>query len=308
MIDKMAFKTPILLITFNRPDHVRRLLPEILKQEPQELYVCQDGAREGNETDRIKCQEVRDVVKELTSLYAVEHEEFNLHTLYQKQNFGCGRGPYEAMSWFFRNVEKGIILEDDIFPHPLFWPYMEDLLERYKDDERIGMVTAHNLYRKYSRHHSYYFTREMAGTLGWGTWRRVWVNFDFNIQFNNDAYNQVLRKRHVPYLCRQWSCAYFEKWLSGDRHDCWDYQFDYYLLVNNYLNVRANSCLTSHEGDGEDATHFGYTNPGYKMEVNEALFEHLDHPMKVDIELSEKIAPYRKEIRLIVKRILGSRK
>ena len=106
------FTTPILLITFNRPDHVRRVLPEILKQDPLDLYVCQDGAREGNENDRIKCQEVRDVVKELTAPYAAEHKEFTLHTLYHKQNFGCGRGPYEAMSWFFRNVEKGIILED----------------------------------------------------------------------------------------------------------------------------------------------------------------------------------------------------
>ena len=76
------FKTPILLITFNRPDHTRRVLTEILKQEPQLLYVCQDGAREGNENDRIKCQEVRDVINELTSAYAVAHPNFSLFTLY----------------------------------------------------------------------------------------------------------------------------------------------------------------------------------------------------------------------------------
>ena len=297
-------KTPILLVTFNRPDHVRRVLPEILKQEPHSLYVCQDGARDGNESDRIKCQEVRDVVKELTEPYAIEHKAFALHTLYHEHNLGCGRGPYEAMSWFFRKVEKGIILEDDIFPHPLFWPYMEDLLERYKDDERIGMVTAHNLYRKYSRHHSYYFTHDMAGTLGWGTWRRVWEKFDFDIQFDHDAYDKVLKKRHIPYLCRQRTCAYYAKWLSGDRHDCWDYQFDYFLLLNNYLNIRANSCLTSHEGDGEDATHSGYTNPGYKMEVNTALFERIDHPTKVDVEWLEKVGPYKKELRLVAKRMI----
>ena len=61
----MAFKTPILLITFNRPEHTRRTLMEIRKQQPTQLYVCQDGARDGNENDRIKVQEVRDVVKEL---------------------------------------------------------------------------------------------------------------------------------------------------------------------------------------------------------------------------------------------------
>ena len=80
------FKTPILLVTFNRPEHTRRVLTEILKQEPLALYVSQDGAREGNENDRAKCQEVRDVVKELTDAYAFGHKDFRLHTLYQKQN------------------------------------------------------------------------------------------------------------------------------------------------------------------------------------------------------------------------------
>lgn len=89
--------TPILLITFNRPEHTRRVLTEILKQEPQSLYVCQDGAREGNENDRIKCQEVRDVIKELTAPYMVEYKEFTLHTLY--------RIPY-AFIWI---IQRGTI-------------------------------------------------------------------------------------------------------------------------------------------------------------------------------------------------------
>ena len=117
-----------------------------------ELYIAQDGPRTDRPDDKAKIQAVRDVIKEMVDWPC------NLRTHYSEINLGCGRGPYEAMSWFFRNVEKGIILEDDIFPHPLFWNYMENLLERYKNDDRIGMVTAHNLHRKYSRHHSYYFS------------------------------------------------------------------------------------------------------------------------------------------------------
>ena len=296
-------KTPILLITFNRPDHVRRLLPEVLKQEPLSLYVSQDGPRDGNENDRIKCQEVRDVINELTAPYAAEHKEFTLHTLYQKQNYGCGRGPYEAMSWFFRNVEKGIILEDDIFPHPLFWSYMEELLERYKDDERVGMVTAHNLQRYYSRHNSYYFTIEMAGTLGWGTWRRVWENFNFDIEFNSYALNNSMKSSHIPYFCRQRLCALYYKWLNTDRQDCWDYQWDYYLLLHNYLNARANSCLTSHEGDEPDATHSGFINPNYKMAVNSERFIPMAHPAVVQIDKSVLWRMNKKEVLLLMKKI-----
>ena len=70
------FTTPILLITFNRHNHTRRVLTEILKQEPMELYVCQDGPRVGNENDKIKCQEVRNVINELTSVYSKKKKLF----------------------------------------------------------------------------------------------------------------------------------------------------------------------------------------------------------------------------------------
>lgn len=297
-------KTPILLITFNRPDHTRRVLTEILKQEPLDLYVSQDGAREGNENDRIKCQEVREVVNELTSLHAIAHPSFTLYTLYQPKNLGCGRGPYEAMTWFFKNVEYGIILEDDILPHPLFWTYMEELLELYKYDNRVGMVCGHNLQRYYSRRNSYYFTHEMAGTLGWGTWRRVWKDFDFCIPYDQKSFKQAMKRYGMPYLCAQQANKAYQKWLSGNRYDCWDYQFDYYLIVNHYLNARANSCLTSHEGNDADATHIGYTNPGYKMDVNEGRFTSVVHPSKVEIDKSVRFRMLKKELHLMMKKMV----
>ena len=295
----MALKTPILLITFNRLDHVRRVLPEILKQEPQELYISQDGARDGNESDRTKCHEVRDVINELIAPYAVGHKDFTLHTNYIERNLGCGRGPYEAMSWFYDHVEFGIVLEDDILPHPLFWKYMEDLLVRYKDDERVGMVCAHNLQRRYCGKKSYYFTYAMEGTLGWGTWKRVWKDFRFDIPFNAIKLRESLSYNYgFPNAMIKQYCQLYQKWLSTDRHDCWDYQWDYYLLENGYLNARANSCLTSHEGDDEDATHKGYTNPNYKMSVNISLFTTITHPRIVRVHWKENIRAHWRSIKL----------
>lgn len=290
--------TPILIITFIRPDHVRSVLTEVRKQQPTELYVSQDGPRVDRPDDNEKIQAVRDIIAEMVDWPC------NLYTNYHEKNLGCGRGPYEAISWFFSNVEKGIILEDDVVPHPLFFPYMEDLLERYKDDNRVGMVTAHNLQRNYSRHNSYYFTHEMAGTLGWGTWKRVWKDFDFNIPYNSQQLEEAFSWYKLPVLCIQRSCNLYQKWLSGDRHDCWDYQFDYYLLVKHYLNARANSCLTSHEGDDIDATHVGFANPRYKMEVSETRFTPITHPSKVQIDKSVRYRIFKKEIRLFLKKIL----
>lgn len=290
--------TPVLLITFIRPDHTRRALNAIREQKPKRLYVGQDGPREGRQDDVAKLQAVRAVVDELVDW------DCELHTLYQEKNLGCGRGPYEAMSWFFQNEEKGIVLEDDINPHPLFFPYMEDLLERYMNDNAVGMVTAHNLQRYYSSKNSYYFTYEMAGTLGWGTWRRVWEKFDFDIPFDPEVLGGSLKKYGMPRLCRKMTVNNYKKWLSRDRHDCWDYQFDYYLLVNHYLNARANSCLTSHEGDDGDATHSEYSNPGYSMEVNVPLFETISHPDKVKVDSSVKWRMWKREAHCVINKLM----
>ena len=111
------FTTPILLITFNRPDHVRQVLSEIRKQQSVQLFVCQDGAREGNVLDAERVQQVRDVITELVDWPC------ELHTLYQDKNLGCGPGPAAGITWFFEHVEMGIILEDDAVPHPDFFEY-----------------------------------------------------------------------------------------------------------------------------------------------------------------------------------------
>ena len=288
------YTTPILLITFIRPDHVRDAMTEIRKEQPSELYIAQDGPRADRPDDKAKIQAVRDVIKEMVDWPC------NLHTHYRERNLGCGPGPYEAMSWFFENVEYGIILEDDIVPHPLFFSYMAELLERYKDDNRIGMIAGHNIYRKYSRKHSYYFTFDTEGTLGWGTWRRVWKDFDFNIQFDADTYDNALQNyMYMPRIYRNKQLKHFRDVLSVDRKDRWDYQWEYYLQTSGYINIKPNSCLTSHMGDDPDATHKGYVNPGYKMEVKELLFEQLDHPTRVKIDIREKLRVYNRTLKLI---------
>lgn len=296
--------TPILLITFNRPDHTRRVLEAILTANPKDLYVFQDGAREGNEADVVKCQQVRDVINELVTTHqtpdTTHQTPITLHTNYSSINLGCGPGPVAAISWFFEHAEYGIILEDDIYPHPLFFSYMNDLLARYKDDYRVGMVCGHNLQRAYYGKASYHFTNAMAGTLGWGTWRRVWKDFQWDIPFDAiELDNALTQYYHTPKVLRNRIVKAYSKWLGGTRHDSWDYQWDYYLTLHGYLNARANACLTSHEGNDGNGTHT-YDNPNYLMEVNESLFLSLKHPRCISVNPIIKLNTIYKALRAII--------
>lgn len=291
------FEIPILLITFNRPDHTRQVLSRILEVQPQNLYVFQDGAREGNEADLEKCAQVREVIEKLTKNTAIQ-----LYTFFSDKNLGCGPGPFAAISWFFQNVEYGIIMEDDVIPHPLFWNYMAATLPKYKDDKRIGAVLGHNYYRKYSLLNSYYFTFDTEGTLGWGTYRRVWEKVQFDVKVDKQEFCYSMHKFYgIPKSVREREATHFATVLNCDRHDRWDYQLEYCLKLNGFLNLKPNSCLTSHEGDDPDATHSGYSSLNYKMEVHEKRFAPIKHPVRVHVDFMERLRVLKRAIKLFLK-------
>lgn len=247
---------PILLISFNRPEHTRRVLTEILKQEPHELYVCQDGAREGNDNDRIKCQEVRDVINELTAPYAIEHKDFTLHTLYQKQNLGCGPGPQAGITWFFEHVEQGIIMEDDCLPHPDFFGYCEELLDKYKDDERVQFINSTLYHNRWKCEGSYGFSHYMV-TGAWAAWRSTWQGFDLDLLDLNawKFRKQVLWLTKNRAEANWWYFKVKEIQADKSKKSYWDYQMQIHLFKNNALTIHPKVNLISNIGFDAEGTH-----------------------------------------------------
>lgn len=252
----MTFKTPILLITFNRPEHTRRVLIEILKQEPQLLYICQDGVREGNENDRRKCLAVREVINELTASYAVAHTDFTLHTLYQKHNLGCGPGPATGISWFFDNVEQGIIMEDDCLPHPDFFGYCEELLNMYKDDEHVQFINSTLYHDRWECEGSYGFSHYMV-TGAWAAWRSTWQGVDLDL-LNLNAWKfrrRVLRLTKNRAEANWWYFKVKEIQKDRSKKSYWDYQMQIHLFRKNALTIHPKVNLISNIGFDPEGTH-----------------------------------------------------
>ena len=253
----MAINTPILLITFNRPSHTRRVLERILEAKPQALYVFQDGAREDNANDAVRCAEVREVVNELTARYAHEHKDFVLHTLYSPTNLGCGPGPMTALNWFFSENEMGIVLEDDAVPHPDFFGYCEELLERYKEDDSIRAIGSMNVDAHPWGSGSYYFSMMNRNLCAWATWRRAWNDFDLYLR---DTKWQTLDK-----ALKRYGCGFYEReyWLDrlkeaqkdGQGGKSWDMQFFMSIWLHGAKGIIPNVNLSSNIGTVGEATH-----------------------------------------------------
>ena len=281
----MSIKIPILLITFNRSNHTRRVLREILKQEPLDLYVCQDGPREDNENDRIKCQEVSDVINELTSVYSKKNKLFKLHTLYQPKNLGCGPGPAAGITWFFENVEMGIVMEDDCFPSSTLIAFEAELLERFKDDERISLITGTNALSKWrSYRYDYIFSKTGGMTMGsWASWRRAWKYFDWEIKSwgNSKTKEQIQKvlgeKKYVEIA------PLYDKIYANPPHDAWDYQWAYARTLHNTYAVVSTVNQMSNIGFGNESTHTPNVNDRRSnMAIYECRWPLRHHSFKVD--------------------------
>lgn len=169
-------EAPVLLIVFNRPDCTAISLNAIRNAKPKKLYISADGPREGNNSDRINCEKVQEIVKNI---------DWDCDAKYRflDQNLGCGYGPSTAISWAFESEDQLIILEDDCVPSISFFDYCNHCLDKYFNDERIWIISGLSQHEnsKYFNDQDYIFTH-YGHTLGWATWKRCWNYFDLDMK------------------------------------------------------------------------------------------------------------------------------
>ena len=268
---------PVLLITFNRPQYTRKVLETILAAQPQDLYVFQDGAREGNAEDGVKCREVRRIVTSLT-----EDAHTRVHTFYSDRNLGCGSGPASALDWFFQQVEQGIVLEDDCLPNPDFFPYCAELLEKYKDDERVGFIGGSNYGYHTDAAESYVFGSGHHQTWGWAAWRRTWELFDYFLKgWDTGMFRKIIRPYYPSLRQREYWIRIYEK-VKIDQMEgsCWDYQFYFANWKNEALAICPAVNLVENIGNGREATHTQGNAGGLLFQATDRIMP-LKHPEAV---------------------------
>lgn len=243
------FTTPVLLITFNRPEHCRKVLDAIKCVRPSEVYVYQDGPR--NDADREKCALVRRALEDGITWPC------NLHQFFSEENLGCGPGPAAALTWFFENVEQGIILEDDAVPHPDFFLYAEELLARFKDDASVRAIGSMNVDTQRWGDGSYYFSMMNRNLCAWATWRRAWEAFDINLKgTSRSRLNMALRHYGCGILERSYWCDRLDEvHENGCDGKSWDMQFFMSIWLKHGKGVIPNVNLSSNIGTVGEATH-----------------------------------------------------
>jgi hypothetical protein len=241
-LDKVG--APVLLIVFNRPDTTCVVFEAIRKSQPKKLYIALDAPRLGNLEDERNCILVKEIVEQIDW-------DCEKHYRFSDFNQGCGPGPYNAISWAFENEDRLVILEDDCVPAQPFFTYCNELLERFKNDNRIWLISG-NQYNEEAvkTNHSYFFTR-YGHSWGWATWKRCWKEMDITLSkypliIEQDLYKSAFRtKKEASFFKKRIDKIYHNDELKSH---IWDFQFGFSISSNGGLCIVPRKNLVKNIG------------------------------------------------------------
>jgi hypothetical protein len=268
----MSFNVPTAFLIFNRPDQTEQVFAEIARIRPKRLLVVADGPR--NEAETEKCRAARAIV---------ERVDWSCEVLknYSELNLGCRKRVSSGLTWIFEQCEEAIILEDDCLPHPSFFPYCAELLEKYRDDHRVMMIGGNKIREGSVKDDSYYFSC-FPHIWGWASWRRAWRHYDLDLKRwpelrETDFLFKVVENDKAV---EGWRKIFDYCWQG--KIDSWDYQLVFASWLQNALTIVPQRNLVSNIGYGEEATHTKDDPAGLsRMEAHEIAFP-LRHPRAVE--------------------------
>jgi hypothetical protein len=240
---------PVLFLIFNRPDLTEKVFASIREAKPTQLFLAADGPRKNNPGDEALCAEARQVV-----LQNIDWE-CDLKTLFRDENLGCKLAVSSAITWFFENVEEGIILEDDTLPSESFFTFCSDLLQHYRTDERVSFIGGTCIPNSGDHVEASYYFSKFSIIWGWATWRRVWQNYDVKIT-DWETLSNTNWLRNVFYGNEYFAGGFkemFDRINSG--YDTWDFQLFFLNLKNNSLNVHPSKNMIKNIGFDKRGTH-----------------------------------------------------
>lgn len=240
--------TAVALIIFNRPDTTEKAFAAIAVVKPPKLLVIADGPRPDRPGEAEKCAVARAII---------DLVDWDCEVLknYSDVNLGCRWRVSSGLDWVFEQVEEAIIVEDDCLPHPTFFRFCEELLEYYRDDERIMVISGNNFQLgRLQNKDSYYFSR-YPHCWGWSTWKRSWKYHEVEMKFwptirDAKILQYIFQNSHQEkYWQKIFQYTYDEKlssWNASWTFSCW---------MQNSLTILPSVNLVSNIGFSEQATH-----------------------------------------------------
>lgn len=235
-------ETPVLFITFVRPEYARKTWDGIKAAKPKTLYFYSNKGRADKVGEIERNDEIRSYISEIDW-------ECNLQTWFRDETVNVYDSLKGAISWLFDNEEYGIVLEEDCEPTLAFFSYCEQLLKRYEKDKRIWIISGDNFLSYnpggydiiYSHHFQIY---------GWASWRDRWLSINWdNLDIDNFIKSKNLNRLYSRRCMVNQRINNLRKNKDFfEKTQCWDGIFQLTMEQNNALCIYPKELLVTNNG------------------------------------------------------------
>ncbi len=239
---------PILLFAYNRPEHLRQTVEALQNNilAPQsDLFIYSDAPKD--ESCRKAVAEVRRLIHGIAGFKSVTITE-------RSENWGLARSIINGVTTQVNRFGSVIVLEDDLIVAPHFLTFMNDALELYKDELRVGHIHACDFTKGLSLPDTFFI--KWTGSWGWATWARAWKyfnpdgktllaelkrrrltrTFDFNGKY---GYTRMLRRQ------------------TEGKNDSWAIRWNATLFLKDMLSLNVGKSLVRNNGFDGSGTNCG---------------------------------------------------
>jgi hypothetical protein len=243
-MSEFQLNTPVVMFLFARPDHTRAVIETVRQAQPPLLLVVQDAPRAESPDEEERCAAVHSVVQQNVDWPC--EIRWNI----APTHLGCGDRVTSGLDWAFDLVEEAIILEDDCVPAPSFFQYCQELLDRYRGDERIFAISGDNFQFGQRRFEWSYYYSVVFHCWGWASWRRSWKTVDTSLadwahMRNGSWLEDAIGDEAGAQMYRDAfdACLYHGA-------NTWDYQTMYSSVAQGRLNILPSMNLVTNIGFG----------------------------------------------------------
>lgn len=235
-------ETPVLFITFARPDYARQTWDGIKAAKPKTLYFYSNKGRIEKEGEVARNEEIRSYIKEIDW-------DCNLHTWFRDECVNIYDSLRGAIDWLFDNEEQGIILEEDCVPTLAFFSYVDQLINKFRDDKRVWSISGDNFLRTNLSGYDYFFSHYHT-MYGWASWRDRWNKINWETlhieETIKDRIFYQLFKTKKQANAKEQFFVHNEEFLL--RTKCWDYILGLTIDQNNGVNILPREHLVKNVG------------------------------------------------------------
>lgn len=240
-------KAPVILLAYNRPEHLRRAVATLQSNEEAKhtpLYIYCDGAK--TPADLPQVESVRAIAQSVNGFKSV-------NLVMRQHNMGLANNVIDSVTHVLDIYGRVIVVEDDLEVSPYFLRFMNDALETYKDEERVGHIQACDFTHAPLPDT---FLIQWTGSWGWATWKRAWQHFNPD----GKALLAQLRSRGLTHRFDFNGKYGFTRMLrrqTQGKNDSWAIRWNASLFLEGILSLNVGRSLVANRGFDGSGTNCG---------------------------------------------------